>query len=210
MTVAKVDSKEAFYGCKLPVVHNALSECTDKKAEVDLLARGHHGAQCRVELEGLQIPVFTRSLGLQPRRGSSPGLFVTLVERLLWAQSDAEAAERDWGVDVDGQRTPRISRADENLFTASNYVMLRCMLRRTHQLLESCGMATDWGDPDNCAWKSGNDGDPDHIDAGRGAIRRVPETHILTESSTSYTSKKERDQTAYSRRGVPFGRTAAR
>lgn len=122
--------------------------------------------------------IFGQYVGAQQGQGSNPGLCVTLVERLLWARCDADATEHQRGVEVDGQRASRTSWADDNL-TASSHAMLRCMLRRMDQLLEGCGMAADWGDPGNCTRVSANDGDPDHIEVGRGTIRRTHEIRIL-------------------------------
>lgn len=76
-----------------------------------------------------------RNVWVQQGPGSSPGLCAPLVERLLWPQWGAAAAEHEWSAQAQGCRTCS-SWADDSLVTASSFSMLRCVLRRNDHLLE--------------------------------------------------------------------------
>lgn len=89
--------------------------------------------------------------------------------------------------------------------------MLRCMLQRKDQLLEDCGMAADWADPEKCARASAIEGYPDHIQVGRGATQCVPELRASSdEFLTSDALRNAPYLTELAKLGEPFGLTAAR
>lgn len=79
---ATVDFKKAFDRVEIGRLHTSMAECTEQRAEVDILVRGHFAVPCRIEMEGIDVPGIVDTTGIQQGAGSSTTLFVTLVERL--------------------------------------------------------------------------------------------------------------------------------
>lgn len=61
---AEVDFKKAFGKCQLRKVHEAVSRCSWRQNEADVFVLGHLDVQVHVELGGLDIAPFSRSLSL--------------------------------------------------------------------------------------------------------------------------------------------------
>lgn len=167
-STAVSSQKEFGDKCHLSKVLEAVSRCTDKPDEADLLVRGHYDIQVYVELAGMDIAPF------------SPALFTTLVVARLWQEWDRTALAHEWGAKVGPSRTPRISWADDdNICLAENEPMLRVMLREMNRLLLGCGMSLGCSDPDTCSWASADDRSPDSLMIeGTASIQQVKELRI--------------------------------
>lgn len=99
-----------------------------RRAEAKLLFRGRHGHVCTFELDNLEVPAFWRNRRVQQGQGSSPTLFHTFAERLLWRQWDAMAAIEQWGILAGGMHMARVSWAGCNLLVAAGAGQMQAML----------------------------------------------------------------------------------